>query len=205
MKAELVILGVLHRGNFHPYEIKRRLLNAMVQCYTNVDVGTLYYAIRQLAKTRLITAVSRERVARGGMRTVYAITPKGKERFQQLLHECFAAPGAVPDTLYGAMLFLHLGDLRLIAELLEARIELQADAIRKVAEVRSQLAPLLSSGGLHLLDHLDAQRRLDQKWLHALLADVVAGAIHDVPDPRRLAAADEQVPIATQGSKRRSR
>jgi DNA-binding PadR family transcriptional regulator len=205
MKAELVILGVLHRGNFHPYEIKRRLLNAMVQCYTDVDVGTLYYAIRQLAKAHLIKAVARERVARGGMRTVYAITPEGKDRFQQLLDECFAAQGAVSDTLYGAMLFLHLGDLRLIAELLEARIKLQADAIRKVAEVRSQLAPLLSSGGLHLLAHLEAQRRLDQKWLQALLADVVAGNIHDVSDPRRLAAADEEVPIAPKGSKSRSR
>jgi DNA-binding PadR family transcriptional regulator len=205
MKAELVILGVLHRGNFHPYEIKRRLLNAMVQCYTDVDVGTLYYAIRQLSKARLITAVSRERVARGGMRTVYAITPKGKERFQQLLNECFAAQGTVSETLYGAMLFLHLADLRLIADLLAARITLQAAAINKVAEARSQLAPLLSSGGLYLLDHLDAQRRLDQKWLEALLADVVAGNIHDVRDPRRLAASAEQAPIAHKGSKRRSR
>jgi DNA-binding PadR family transcriptional regulator len=205
MKAELVILGVLHRGNFHPYEIKRRLVNAMVQCYTDVDVGTLYYAIRQLAKARLITAISRERVARGGMRTVYAITPKGKERFQRLLHECFAAQGAVSETLYGALLFLHLGDLRLIADLLQARIKLQADAIRKVAEVRRELAPLLSSGGLHLLDHLDAQRRLDQRWLQALLADVIAGNIHDVTDPRRLAAADQQVPLSPRGSKRRSR
>jgi DNA-binding PadR family transcriptional regulator len=204
MKAELVILGVLHRGNFHPYEIKRRLVNAMVQCYTNVDVGTLYYAIRQLARTRLITAISRERVARGGMRTVYAITPKGKERFQQLLHDCFAAQGAVAETLYGAMLFLHLGDLPRIADLLAARIKLQADAINKVTEVRSQLAPLLSSGWLHLLDHLDAQRRLDQQWLQALHADVVAGTIHDVSDPRRLAAPDEQVPIARKGSKRRA-
>ena len=205
MKAELVILGVLHRGNFHPYEIKRRLLNAMVECYTDIDVGTLYYAIRQLAKSRLITAVSRERVPRGGMRTVYAITPKGKERFQQLLHECFAAQGTVAEKLYGAMLFLHLADLRGIAGLLEARIDLQADAIRKVAQVRSQLSPFLSSGGLHLLDHLDAQRRLDQKWLQALLADVVAGNIHDVPDPRRLTAADVQAPIARKGSKRRPR
>jgi DNA-binding PadR family transcriptional regulator len=205
MKAELVILGVLHRGNFHPYEIKRRLLNAMVQCYTDVDVGTLYYAIRQLAKARLITAVSRERVARGGVRTVYAITTKGKDRFQQLLHECFAAPGAVAETLYGALLFLHLANLRLVGDLLQARIQLQADAIRKVAEVRSQLAPLLSSGGLHLLNHLDAQRRLDQKWLQALRADVLAGNIHDVPDPGRLAATDERAAMARKGSKPRSR
>ena len=50
MKAELYILGVLHRGDFHPYEIKRRLTQAMIECFTEVDVGTLYYAVRQLAE-----------------------------------------------------------------------------------------------------------------------------------------------------------
>ena len=192
MKSELVILGVLHRGNFHPYEIKRRLLNAMVQCYMDVDVGTLYYTIRQLAKAGLIAAVSTERVARGGIRTVYAITPQGRERFQELLHECFTAAGPVSETLYGALLFLHLGNLRRIADLLETRIEQHAAAIRKVAEVRRNLAPFLSSGGLHLLDHLNAQRRLDLKWLQALRADVVAGTVHDVPDVRQLGVIESQ-------------
>jgi DNA-binding PadR family transcriptional regulator len=205
MKAELVILGVLHRGNFHPYEIKRRLLNAMVDCYTDLDVGTLYYAIRQLAKSRLIAAVSRERVARGGMRTVYAITPAGKERFQQLLHGCFDAEGPVSSTLYGALLFLHLGDLPRISEMLAARINRQAESIHHVAEVRRQLLPNLASGGIHLLDHLAAQRRLDQKWLVALQADVAAGRVHDVPDPRRLAATGDHPPKAAKVSKRESR
>ena len=41
MEARLLILGVLHRGDFHPYEIKRRLAAAMVECYIDVDVGTL--------------------------------------------------------------------------------------------------------------------------------------------------------------------
>jgi DNA-binding PadR family transcriptional regulator len=186
MRAELVILGVLHRGNFHPYEIKRRLINGMVQCYTDVDVGTLYYAIRQLAKSGLIRAVSRERVARGGVRTVYSITPQGRERFQILLHACFAAEGPVSETLYEALLFLHLGNLQQIAQMLEVKIAQQAETIRKVADVRRQLSPYLSTGGLHLLDHLDAQRRLDQKWLVALRTDVVAGAVRDVPDPARL-------------------
>ena len=47
MKAELYILGVLHRGDCHPYEIKRRLTQAMIECFTDVDVGTLYYAVRK--------------------------------------------------------------------------------------------------------------------------------------------------------------
>src|SRR5215469_14791940 len=98
MKATLLILGVLHRGDFHPYEIKRRLENAMVACYTDVDVGTLYYAVRQIEKDGLISAVSHERVARGGVRTVYRITDKGRAEFRDLLHKQFEQEGPVSQT-----------------------------------------------------------------------------------------------------------
>ena len=188
MKAELLILGVLHRGNFHPYEIKRRLRDAMVECYTDVDVGTLYYAIRQLEKNRFIVAVQRERVARGGFRTVYGISASGKRRFQQLLHEQFAAEGSVAKTLYAPMLFLQFSDLRLIADLLRTRISRETQGIREIAEIRKQLAPLLSTGSLHLLKHLDLQHRLDRKWLRGVLLDVERGSVRDVTDPKRLAS-----------------
>ena len=188
MKAELLILGVLHRGNFHPYEIKRRLRDAMVECYTDVDVGTLYYAIRQLEKNRFIVAVQRERVARGGFRTVYGISAGGKRRFQQLLHEQFAAEGSVAKTLYAPMLFLQFSDLHLIADLLRTRISRETQAIREIVEIRKQLAPLLSTGGLHLLKHLDLQHRLDRKWLRGVLLDVERGSVRDVTDPKRLAS-----------------
>src|ERR1700757_261703 len=122
MEARLLILGVLHRGNFHPYEIRRRLANAMVECYVNVDVGSLYYTIRQLEKDALISTVSRERVARGGMRTIYRITPTGRTEFRELLHKQFEAPGPVAQTLYGALLFLHLSDLAVVEQLLRRRI-----------------------------------------------------------------------------------
>ncbi|MFZ0797924.1 MAG: PadR family transcriptional regulator [Terriglobales bacterium] len=190
MKAELLILGVLHRGNFHPYEIKRRLRNAMVECYTDVDVGTLYYATRQLEKNKFIVAVRRERVARGGVRTVYGISASGKRRFQQLLNEQLAAEGSVAETLYGPMLFLQFGNLPLIADLLRTRISRETEAIRKIAEVRKQLGSTPATEGLHLLKHLDLQHRLDRKWLHVVLADVEKGRIRDVSDPKRLTRGD---------------
>ena len=186
MKAELLILGVLHRGNFHPYEIKRRLKNAMVECYTNVDVGTLYYAIRQLEKNGLITAVQRQSVNRGGVRTVYRISALGKRRFQFLLNELFAAEGTVADTLYGPMLFLHLTNRHLIAGLLRTRISREAARIREISELRKQLAPVLSTGGLHLLKHLALQHRLDRKWLQGVLSDLEKGRVRDMANPKRL-------------------
>jgi DNA-binding PadR family transcriptional regulator len=186
MKAELLILGVLHRGNFHPYAIRRRLRNAMVECYTDVDVGTLYYAIRQLAKDRLIVAVRQERVARGGMRTVYAISANGKRRFQQLLNEQFAAEGSVAETLYTPLLFLQFSNLPLIADLLRTRISRETEAIRKIAAIRKQLGSTPATGALHLLKHLELQHRLDRKWLRGAFADVDGGRVRDVADPKRL-------------------
>src|ERR1700759_3571481 len=131
MKTSLLILGVLHRGDFHPYEIKRRLQNAMVECYSDVDTGTLYYAIKQLEKDGLIAAVSHERVARGGVRTVYTVTPKGRAEFQALLHAQWAGEGPVMQTLYGPLLFLHLADLGKVRVILRERIARLDDLIAK--------------------------------------------------------------------------
>jgi len=188
MKARLLILGVLHRGNFHPYEIKRRLRAAMVECYIDVDVGTLYYAIRQLEKDGLISAVTQERVARGGVRTVYRLTAGGRGEFRNLLHQQFAMDGPASQTLYGALLFLHLADLPVVEAILRQRIARLEDLIAKLKPVRKQLADVMSTGGEYLLRHLEMQRRLDRDWMKTLLADVTARRVHDVKDLRKLGA-----------------
>lgn len=188
MKARLLILGVLHRGDFHPYEIKRRLENAMVECYIDVDVGTLYYAIRQLEKEGLISAVSQERVARGGMRTVYRISASGRAELRELLHRQFEEEGPVSQTLYGALLFLHLSDLATVEDLMRRRIAHLDELIAKLGPIRKEFAPVISTGGEHLLRHLDKQRRLDRDWLKGLLADIEARRVRDVVDPSRLGA-----------------
>lgn len=187
MNARLLILGVLHRGDFHPYEIKRRLERAMVECYTDVDVGTLYYAVRQLAKDGLIEAVAEERVARGGVRTIYRVTAAGRAAFREGLHLQFDVEGPVSQTLYGALLFLHLADLSVVDQSLRRRIARLDELIEKLNPIREELAPRLSTGGEHLIEHLDRQRRLDRDWLRDLLADVEKRRVHDVADPARLA------------------
>jgi len=188
MNARLLVLGVLHRGDFHPYEIKRRLEAAMVECYLDVDVGTLYYAVRQLEKEKLITAVAEERVARGGMRTIYSITPAGRDAFRRGLHRQFDMEGPVSQTLYGALLFLHFADPAVVKDTLRRRIARLDDLIAKLKPIRDELAPVLSTGGELLLRHIDQQRRLDRAWTEALLADIEAHGIRDVADPAKLAA-----------------
>lgn len=50
---------------------------------------------------------------------------------------------------------------------------------------------MISTGGEHLLRHLDKQRRLDRDWLKGLLADIEARRVRDVADPKHLAAAGD--------------
>lgn len=188
MNARLLILGVLYRGDFHPYEIKRRIEAAMVECYLNVDVGTLYYAVRQLEKEGLITAVVQERVARGGMRTIYRITDEGRSQFMTGLRGQLEVEGPVSNTLYGALLFLHLADPNMVEEALARRIRHQRDLIEKLGPIREQMTGRIATGGHHLLGHIERQRRLDLEWLETLLADIQENGIRDVANPEALAA-----------------
>src|SRR4029079_16846817 len=182
MKAEFYILGALHRGDFHPYEIRRRLNNAFVECYTDVDVGTLYYAVRQLVKSGDIIPKTRQKVTRGGERTIYRITSQGRKRFQQLLLKRFQEEGPVAQTIYPALLFLDLADLPAVAELLRERLRQTESAMAKTRALKRQLGAGLGSGNSHLMDHLIQVRQLDCRSLRRLLGEVETGKIR-APQP----------------------
>jgi DNA-binding PadR family transcriptional regulator len=176
MKTRLLVLGALHRGDLHPYEIKRRLEASMVECYLDVDVGTLYYAVRQLEKDGAIEPVARERVARGGLRTIYRITPKGRAEFQDGFFRQFDEDGPVSQTLYGALLFLHCVDRAKLADTIRARIARTEELIDKLDPIRAEIGRTLAVGGRELLNHIEMQRRLDRDWLRSLLVEIESGA-----------------------------
>jgi DNA-binding PadR family transcriptional regulator len=182
MKAEFFILGALHRGDLHPYEIKRRLNNALVECYTDVDVGTLYYAVRQLVKSGDIAPKTRQKVTRGGERTIYRITPQGRKRFQKLLLEQFQAQGTVAQTIYPALLFLHLAPLPAVADLLREHLRNTESATAKIRAIKEEVGAGLGSGNGYLMDHLIEVRQLDRRWLRRLLSKVQTGKVR-APQP----------------------
>ena len=199
MKAEFYILGILHRGDFHPYEMKRRLNNALVECYTDVDVGTLYYAVRQLVKSGDIAPKTRQKVARGGERTIYRITSQGRRRFQELLLERFQEQGTVAQTIYPALLFLDLAELPAVARLLRERLRQTESALTKTSAIKKQLGAGLGSGNSHLMNHLIQIRQLDCRSLRRLLREVETGKIR-APRPDAI----KQLGSLSPGVKQRS-
>jgi DNA-binding PadR family transcriptional regulator len=181
MKASLLVLAMLHRGDLHPYEMKRRFAAAMVDCYLGIDTGTLYYAVRQLEKDGAITALSREHVARGGIRTVYRLTDTGQIRFQKEFWHQLDEDGPVSQTLYGVLLCLHLVDPVQLTERLHARLERIDAVIASHASLRSAIGSRLGTGGDQLLHHVELQRRLDRDWLATLILQIETQGLRDAP------------------------
>lgn len=176
MKAELLILGILHRGDMHPYEIKRRLTHAMVDRYVDIDVGTLYYAVRQLAKEGHIMAVGEERVARGGARTVYSLTDSGRERFSILMVEQFSLRQPAFHPLHPALLFLHRADPAAILPQLTERMAAYREGHAMLSGMLAGMGGMLSTGSQLLMEHCRDTAALEVSWLQRVIAAVQVGA-----------------------------
>jgi DNA-binding PadR family transcriptional regulator len=166
---------MLHRGDLHPYEMKRRFEASMIGCYLDIDVGTLYYAVRQLEKEEAIVAVAEERVGRGGMRTIYSITPKGRGEFQEGFFAQFERDGPVSQTLYGALLFFHCVDGERLKQAIRGRLARLDQLIAELVPLRATMLPTLPVGSSHLFLHIERQRQLDREWLESLLDRLEAG------------------------------
>jgi DNA-binding PadR family transcriptional regulator len=81
---EFAVLGLLHEGPTHGYELRRRL-NTALGPFRALSYGTLYPALRTLLERGLI-AETEDLVAAGRRRrVVYELTAGGKEHFAELV------------------------------------------------------------------------------------------------------------------------
>ncbi|WP_262689407.1 PadR family transcriptional regulator [Kordiimonas aestuarii] len=175
MKAEILILGLLHRGDMHPYEIKRRLKNAHAEAYIDFDVGTLYYAVRKLAKDGLIEERGRESVGGRAERTIYGLTDDGRARFLDLMGETLAGNKKFYHPLFPALLFLPLSDQSDAADTVTDRAAEISQNLAATEAFLKAAGPHLSLGMRLGLENAAAHQRVELDWLEKLAEHLSAG------------------------------
>ncbi len=79
---EFAVLGLLHEGRMHGYEVRRRL-NSALGAFRALSYGTLYPCLRGLAADGYVSPEA-EPNATARARIPYALTPAGRARFEQL-------------------------------------------------------------------------------------------------------------------------
>ena len=103
---QFAVLGLLHEGPMHGYELRKRL-NGVLGTFRAISYGSLYPCLKDMLHEGLIAedgpadagapALSGRRA-----RIDYKLTPEGKETFQEWLAD--AGPEAYEDELFGVHL-----------------------------------------------------------------------------------------------------
>jgi len=175
---QFAVLGLLHEGPLHGYELRKRL-NGVLGTFRAISYGSLYPCLKEMLAAGLITedgpadagapALSGRRA-----RIVYKLTPEGKDRFQAWLAD--AGPEAYEDELFGVHLAFFSRtdrDIRLRI-LLGRRNRLE----ERLATLRSNLVrrrERLDEWTLTLQQHgLDSVER-EVDWLSQLIDHEIDG------------------------------
>jgi DNA-binding PadR family transcriptional regulator len=87
LEQELALLGLLKESPKHGYEIKRKV-KEMFSLFAGAQLKSIYYPLAVLEKQGLVIK-QKARQGRRPQRWVYSLTPKGQQRFHELLDKSF--------------------------------------------------------------------------------------------------------------------
>jgi DNA-binding PadR family transcriptional regulator len=88
--AKLVVLGALENlDQGSGYDIIQELNRKKIDRWTNIKKGSIYHALGQLKNEGAITEIGKTKVGRYPDKTIYQITVKGKQLFDELQEEAF--------------------------------------------------------------------------------------------------------------------
>ncbi|MFE0101411.1 PadR family transcriptional regulator [Streptomyces sp. NPDC059009] len=104
----LLVLGAVRQhGRAHGYQVRNDLEYWGANDWSNAKPGSIYHALKQMAKQGLLRAHEIAPSTVGGPpRTEYEITEQGTEEFLALLRESLTAYGQKPDVLAAALGFM---------------------------------------------------------------------------------------------------
>jgi DNA-binding PadR family transcriptional regulator len=165
---ELAVLGLLHEGPMHGYELRKRL-NLMLGWTRLLSYGSLYPALKKMLRGNLIeemaptpTPVSRR------PKIVYQVTEKGTAEFERLMSE--VGPAAWEDDNFDIRFaFFGRTDMEIRLRVLEGRrmrLQERLDRVQSQLELTEKEADRYAS---ELQRHGVESVEREVRWLSDLI------------------------------------
>ncbi len=174
----LTTLGLLSEAPCHPYEIQR-MLRERHKSYAVGKTRALYRAIEELEAAGYVVPVETSRDGRRPERTVYRITPEGREELENWLADLLAGPVTETPVFSVAVGLLgYITQDRAEQALATRQVALQArivalDATLKLAQDDLGLPRLV----LLELEHAMALTSAELDWVRSIITDMQSGAL----------------------------
>lgn len=165
---ELAVLGLLHEGPMHGYELRKRL-NLMLGWGRVLSYGSLYPALKKMLRGNLIeeatttmTPVSRR------PRIVYQVTEKGTAEFERLMSE--VGPTAWEDDNFDIRFaFFGRTDMEIRLRVLEGRRTRLQERLDRIQQQLSMTEKEVDRYSAELQRHGVESAEREVQWLSDLI------------------------------------
>ncbi len=174
MSVRLFVLGILAERDAHGYEIKEIGRAWKLDKWADVGFGSIYHALARLQEEGLIRELRTEQEGDRPPRSVYRITPAGRETFRELVRETCRSVQPERRAIDLALQFLAYLPAEERIALLQQRLAALEQRLRAAPARREELkfleisAPWVGAALEHHLAHLE----LEVRWTRELLQQV---------------------------------
>ncbi|MFB5760704.1 PadR family transcriptional regulator [Paenibacillus medicaginis] len=132
MSLQIFILGMLHKGDYHPYDVKKRIVQGTNNT-VNVTDGNLYYNFEALLKKELIQKSQIIHAENRPDKITYSITAKGREVFKEEIYKSFKNAKSI-RSLFAALPFIEYVDPKKLVFYVEEIIERFEKKLKELEE-----------------------------------------------------------------------
>ena len=124
MLTRLMVLGCLMQWPMSGYQIQLILQVSQTEQWAGILPGSVYHALKKLEKEGMVVLKGTEKTG-NRLKSIYEITPTGKNEFSNLLREAWQKPCLhFPSGIYGAVSFLDDTQLKEVLPLIDKQIEI---------------------------------------------------------------------------------
>jgi DNA-binding PadR family transcriptional regulator len=193
---ELAVLGLLHEGPMHGYELRKRL-NLMLGWGRVLSYGSLYPALKKMLKAGSIaehvTAPEPGATSRR-QRIVYELTPMGVEQFKSLMAD--VGPSAWEDDNFDVRFaFFSRTDIGARLRILEGRRSRLQERLDRVQHQLEKTQKQMDRYAMELQRHGVESVEREVRWLSELInaerRDDETARLGDPPAPPAAPAASD--------------
>ena len=171
----LAVLALLSTGPRHPYDIHRLLIQTGKVFVTGLP-RSLYHADDKLERSGLIEAVATERRAGRPERTVYELTPTGRQEVRRRVRILLTTPTPDSAITYAALSFIAVLTREEAASALRTRGEILTASVEQLTAdlaAATDVEPLLLIESDFELARLNAER----DWVSSLVERIESGEL----------------------------
>jgi DNA-binding PadR family transcriptional regulator len=174
----VAVLGLLAGGPLHPYEVSFRMRQQHLDRHIKLNFGSLYHTFDQLQRQGLIEPMEVEREGRRPERTVYQLTPEGRDAFLERVRHMVLEPQPVYSDFEAGLAFIHHLDRDQAARLLLQR----ASALEREHLAHEEMLHGLAHRGLSRLALIEVElaqemRKHQAGWCRRIADEIESGEL----------------------------